>query len=240
VHEEVVQQLTDLNRGFYRGFAAPFAATRTRLQPGVRRALERIPRDADVLDLGCGTGELASALRHAGHTGGYIGIDASAELLAIARARHPSDAEHFLEVDLASPGWEGRVQGPFACITAFAVLHHIPSERLRSAVARSMGSLLAPGGSIILSVWNFNASARLRARIVPWQRVGLAEADVDPGDALLDWRQGGSGVRYVHAFGPDELDGLAASAGLTVVDRYDSDGEGGRLGHYQVWNRPSF
>lgn len=240
MREEVVRQLIDLNRGFYRGFAAPFAATRMRLQPGVLRAVELIPRDAGVLDLGCGTGELASALRHAGHTGGYTGIDASAELLAIARARHPSEADHFLEDDLVSPGWEARVPGPFDCVTAFAVLHHIPSERLRAAVARSMGKLLAPDGRVILSVWNFTASERLRARVVPWQRVGLTQADVDPGDALLDWRQGGSGVRYVHAFGPHELDALASSARLTVVDRYDSDGEGGRLGHYQVWRGPGF
>ncbi|MCL4367649.1 MAG: class I SAM-dependent methyltransferase [Actinobacteria bacterium] len=240
MREQVVQQLIDLNRGFYRGFAAPFAATRLRLQPGVRRAVELIPRDADVLDLGCGTGELASALRRAGHTGGYVGIDASAELLAIARSRHPTLADRFREDDLASPGWESRLVGPFARITAFAVLHHIPSERLRSEVARSIGELLTPGGMVILSVWNFNASERLRARVVPWPRVGLTPADVDPGDALIGWRQGGSGVRYVHAFGPHELDGLAASAGLTVVDRYDSDGEGGRLGHYQVWRDPDF
>lgn len=240
MREEVIQQLIDLNHRFYRGFASPFAATRRRLQPGVRRAVELIPEDADVLDLGCGTGEMASALRYAGHTGGYTGIDASPEILAIARARHPSEAEHFLEVDLVSTGWEARVLGPFACVTAFAVLHHIPSERLRAAVTQSIGRLLAPGGLVILSVWNFTTSERLLARVVPWQQVGLTQADIDPGDALLDWRQGGSGLRYVHAFGPHELDGLAASAGLTVVDRYDSDGEGRRLGHYQVWKGPSF
>lgn len=211
-----------------------------RLQPGVIRALELIPPDARVLDLGCGTGDFASALRHAGHTAGYTGIDASAELLAIARVRHPTLADRFRQDDLTSPEWEAHVVGPFDCVTAFAVLHHIPSERLRTEVVRSIGKLLAQRGTVILSVWNFNSSERLRARVIPWPRVGLTPADVDPGDALIDWRHGGFGVRYVHAFAPNELDGLASSAGLTVVDRYDSDGEGDRLGHYQVWRSPSF
>ena len=240
MREEVVRQLADLNRGFYRGFAAPFAATRMRLQPGVIRALELIPPDARVLDLGCGTGDLASALQRAGHTGDYTGLDASAELLAIARIRHPTLADRFREGDLIAPGWDARLEGSFDCITAFAVLHHIPSERLRAEVVKSLSKLLAPQGMVVLSVWDFNASERLRARLVPWPRVGLTPADVDPGDALIDWRLGGFGVRYVHAFGPLELDGLAGSAGLTVVDRYDSDGEGGRLGHYQVWRGPRF
>lgn len=240
MREEIARQLADLNRGFYRGFAVPFAATRRRLQPGVKRALDLIPPEARLLDLGCGTGDFASALQRAGHASAYTGIDSSADLLAIARRRHPTLADRFHRDDLIAPGWEARVGGPFERITAFAVLHHIPSERLRTEVVRGIGKLLAPGGIVILSVWNFTASRRLQARVVPWGHIGLTPSDVDPGDALIDWRQGGFGLRYVHAFEPHELEELASSAGLTVIDRYDSDGEGGRLGRYQVWRRPSF
>jgi hypothetical protein len=58
---------------------------------------------------------------------------------------------------------------------------------------------------------------------------------VDAGDYLLDWRQGGSGLRYVHHFDEAELSALAATTGFRVLETFYSDGEGGRLGLYQVW-----
>jgi hypothetical protein len=69
----------------------------------------------------------------------------------------------------------------------------------------------------------------------PWNTIGLSESDVDPGDYLLDWRQGGQGVRYVHHFSQAELEELAEAAGYEVIESYLSDGENGRLGLYQVW-----
>ncbi|HNT25279.1 MAG TPA: hypothetical protein PKM21_12980, partial [Anaerolineales bacterium] len=57
----------------------------------------------------------------------------------------------------------------------------------------------------------------------------------EPGDYLLDWRQGGRGLRYVHAFGPAELARLAEQTGFVSLESFYSDGEGGRLGLYQVW-----
>ena len=58
---------------------------------------------------------------------------------------------------------------------------------------------------------------------------------MDPGDYLLDWRSGGQGLRYVHHFSREELGALAAAYGFEVVETFESDGEGGRLGLYGVW-----
>jgi hypothetical protein len=60
---------------------------------------------------------------------------------------------------------------------------------------------------------------------------------MDPGDYLLDWRQGGRGLRYVHHFSPPELTSLAQMTGFKVVESFSSDGEGGNLGLYQVWQK---
>ncbi len=240
MRDEVVQRINEINREFYRGFAEAFAATRTKLQPGVRRALARIASDAAVLDLGCGTGDLAAALQRAGHRGPYTGLDASTEMLSIARLRHPNMASHYIQSDLTTDGWQDGLQGPFDCITAFAVLHHIPSVAHRISLARSVAQLLDQDGQVILSAWNFLSSPRWAKRHIPWEQVGLQDSDVEPGDILLDWREGGVGVRYVHAFELDELSALAAAAGLRVIDRYESDGRGGRLGHYEVWRHLHF
>ena len=67
--------------------------------------------------------------------------------------------------------------------------------------------------------------------------IGLSSEDIDPGDYLLDWRRGGHGFRYVHHFSQDELLSLAEKTGFKVVESYLSDGEGGNLGLYQVWEK---
>ncbi len=228
-------QLLRLNRQFYQTFATAFAETRGRLQPGVAHATRGLDPGARVLDMGCGHGELARALARQGHHGDYVGLDASDALLELARRENPHPAATFLPADLADPAWSQALQGPFDRIFAFAVLHHLPGERLRLRLLQQARALLAPRGKFTLSVWNFLASERLRARVVPWEQIGLEADQVERGDYLLDWRRGGRGLRYVHHFSETELRALAERAGFQVQQTYYSDGEGGRLGLYQVW-----
>jgi tRNA (uracil-5-)-methyltransferase TRM9 len=238
MRETVAQQLLELNREFYQSHGLSFAETRARLQPGVQAAVERVPTGARVLDVGCGHGMVARALGAQGHLGGYLGIDASSVLLDRARAATPDPAFAFRQVELADPRWTDGLPGPFDAILCFAVLHHLPGIQLRAAIAAGMRSLLGPTGSVELSVWNFLASARLRSRIQPWELVGLAPADVDPGDYLLDWRHGANGLRYVHAYDAGELTTLARDTGLVPDEARLSDGESGQLGMYQMWRQP--
>lgn len=233
----VAAQLLALNQKFYQTFAEPFSTTRARLQPGVQRLLAQIPTQTRVLDLGCGNGNLARALARRGHQGVYVGLDWSEDLLTRARAGQPDpDRFQFHQADLAADDWDGRLAGQtFDVALAFAVLHHLPGEALRLQLLARVRNLLAPGGRLMFSNWQFLNSPRLRQRIQPWEVIGLREADVDPGDYLLDWRRGGSGLRYVHHFDLEELTDLAAQAGFRVLETFHSDGEGGNLGLYQVW-----
>lgn len=214
------------------------------MQPGVRRILESLPGDADLLDLGCGNGELGRELRRRGHTGVYIGLDQSLELLLEAEKAplEPLRAT-FVQADLASPEWaenirwlgSSRVKFQPDVILAFAVLHHLPGEALRLQVLQEARSCLSSGGKFIHSEWQFLSSPRWRGRLQPWELIGLSADEVDPGDFLLDWRRGGYGLRYVHHFSEDELKGLAQGSGFQVNETFYSDGEGGKLGLYQVW-----
>ena len=248
MNEKTAHHLLDLNRQFYQTFALQFSATRQRLQPGVLQVLRRIPLTNHILDLGCGNGELARELARRGHSGRYIGLDFSSELLKHARLSNPSDFQgqdnlhgdqHFLPANLADPDWDrilaGAAAPPFDFILAFAVLHHLPGVELRRQVLRISHNLLANQGYFIHSEWQFLNSPRLVARLQPWSEAGVTAEDVDPGDYLLDWRRGGSGLRYVHFFSEDELNNLAAETGFQVVESFHSDGDGGELGLYQVW-----
>jgi hypothetical protein len=144
----------------------------------------------------------------------------------------------FREVDLSQLSVDSNqlsVEGDWSLVTSFATLHHIPSQEMRLDILRTVRKLLKDDGNFILSNWQFLNSAKLRARIQPWDRVGLDESDVDEGDYLLDWRSGGEGLRYAHQFSAEELSALAEQAGMRVVDSFLSDGEGGNLGLYQAW-----
>jgi SAM-dependent methyltransferase len=233
-------RLLQLNRDFYVRFGAAFSATRRRVQPGVGRFVDGLRGDEAILDLGCGNGELARSLTRAGHRGAYLGLDFSPPLLEEARRHSQGLHAGFLEADvtqLSVIGSQLRTAGGWDVAAAFAVLHHIPGEQLRAQILGRVRELLAEDGRFVLSNWQFLGSARLRQRLQPWAAAGLHEADVDPGDHLLDWRSGGQGLRYVHQFSEAELARLAHQAGMRVCDSYLSDGEGGKLSLYQVWTR---
>jgi tRNA (uracil-5-)-methyltransferase TRM9 len=237
VNPATVQKILDLNRQFYQTFAAQFSATRQRLQPGVLRLLPRLMEAQRILDLGCGNGALARQLAEDHYPGRYIGLDFSASLLDEIRKSPPKGLQAtFCQADLSDPGWTSAIQGqPFDAILAFAVLHHLPGEVLRRQILRQVHNLLAPEGIFLFSNWQFLSSERLRQRIQPWEKASLAEAEVDAGDYLLDWRNGGTGLRYVHHFHLAELTELARETSFTILETFYSDGENEQLSLYQVW-----
>lgn len=252
MQKAVVDRLLSINREFYQSFAEPFRATRGRLQPGVDHALESVDLAANTLDLGCAHGLLAESLMKRGFTGRYVGLDASQSLLDEVSDQLQPPQFRFGLADLSEPDWpesagalysKGMVMevgdssptSLFDWVFAFAILHHMPTGELRRSIAASIGTLLHAEAQVAVSVWDFLASPRLQDRIVPWGTVDLSEQDVDKGDYLVDWREGGSGMRYVHHFTSDELTDLAREVGFRVTEEYRTDGENSRLGLYQFW-----
>lgn len=231
-------RLIEINREFYTRFGDAFSATRHRIQPGVRRVLGRLKGDESILDLGCGNGELARELSKRGHRGSYLGVDFSLPLLQDAEVQPDGFPARFLQADLMQLPVVSRqlsVIGGWSLITAFAVLHHIPSSELRLDLLRTIWSSLADGGLFVHSGWQFLNSEKLKERIQDWSKVGLAAQDVDVNDYLLDWRSGGNGLRYVHHFDEKELDELAKASGFQILDMFYSDGATGNLSLYQIW-----
>lgn len=243
-------RLIELNREFYSRFGPSFSATRRRIQPGVRRVLGMLQGDESILDLGCGNAELARELAKRGQRGSYLGVDFSLPMLREAESLSGGFSAKFVEADLTSdniadviltaPGPHRATRsGLFDIVFCFAVLHHIPSAELRLELLRVVNQLIGPNGLFIHSNWQFLRNERLRARIQPWETASIARSAVDAGDYLLDWRNGGRGLRYVHHFDEKELDALAEASGFRVSDTFYSDGEGGRLGLYQIWKLAS-
>jgi len=204
---------------------------------GVLKVLERIPANASVLDLGCGNGKVALHLAQNEFKGSYLGADFSLGLLEWAEADISAGFQaKFLELDLTAPSWEDVLPSTrFDVILCFATYHHIPSQAYRVSLIKNIRKYLNDDGLFYLSTWQFNRSERLTKKVLPWDIVNISKEEVEEGDYLLDWQRGGSGIRYVHLYDDKELKELAAASGFKVIESFDSDGEGGNLGLYQVW-----
>ena len=236
---KVAQNLIELNHKFYQTFAESFSATRQRIQPGVMQILNMIPPTANILDLGCGNGNLAAELINEGFLGQYLGLDFSPELISIAAQQNLPKAQ-FKSADLTSSTWDASLpNAPFDMVLCFAMMHHLPGEPLRVEFLEKVEKLLVPEGRFVISNWQFLNSHKLRARIKPWETVGLKDSDVDPGDHLMDWRREGEGTRYVHQYTSGELHALATKTGFRVAGLFTSDGETGDLGLYMIWEKKS-
>jgi SAM-dependent methyltransferase len=248
MQSQIIQKLLDINYQFYQTFGGAFAATRRRVQPGIAKVLERIPASGFWLDLGCGSGALAQRWIREGRKGGYHGVDFSAVLLTearelVAEEEIPDDLDiSFTEADLLSSDWISFLpRKEYDGVFSFAAMHHIPGYTTRLKLAHAVRTLLPEGGLFIHSNWQFHHSPRLLARVQPWSKIEIDPQDVEEGDTLLDWRYAlpgqkeQVGYRYVHRFSGEEFERLANEAGFQIKEVFESDGEGGRLGIYQIW-----
>jgi ubiquinone/menaquinone biosynthesis C-methylase UbiE len=94
---------------------------------------------ARVLELGCGTGRIAARVLDGGPLG-YVGVDGSAGMLEVARARITDPRATFVHAELTDVGSFG---APFDLALIVLVLEHVVDlTRPFAAIARA----LRPGG----------------------------------------------------------------------------------------------
>lgn len=240
------QRLLALNKTFYTTVAEPFDATRLAASAGKSELVKRLPLETGctLVDIGCGNGRLAWLLEERGVPLAYVGVDANAQLLALAQEHTVglrSVRAHFVQADLAQPVWDALLPTPpggFDILACLATLHHLPGYDLRQQVMQRFAALVKPGGMVAISTWQFLTSPRFTAKLVDWAEVGVDAAQIEPGDALLPWHQGKYAVRYVHQIDLDEVRALAQSAGLCVESTYFADGKEGNLNCYALLRRP--
>jgi SAM-dependent methyltransferase len=106
--------------------------------------LARVPRGADILELGCGAGG-ATTQRLAAH-GRLIGVDISAEQLLRARERIP--AATFIHGDAATVEL---ADAGFDAVVSLYALNNLPREEL-GALFRHIRRWLRPGGLFLASL----------------------------------------------------------------------------------------
>ena len=153
-----------------------------------------VPQDATVLDVGCGTGRVTESLLALVPRGSVLAIDASEDMVALARARLGNRAQVWcqdvLDLDLAEP---------VDVVVSTATLHWVSDH---DRIWARLASALRPGGILEAQCGGEGNIARVRDVIENVARDAFPE--------LVGWSP------WVFA-GPGETDRRLRAAGFTTV-----------------------
>jgi SAM-dependent methyltransferase len=129
---------------------------------------ELLPMGGLVLDVGCGTGQLAAAIASNGYD--VFGVDLSASM--VARARSRGLAGTYAGVTTALPF----APDSFRLALTVATLHHLETPERVAATVSEMGRVVKPGGFVVL--WDHNPSN-------PYWPILMKRVPQDSGDERL-------------------------------------------------------
>jgi ubiquinone/menaquinone biosynthesis C-methylase UbiE len=115
--------------------------------------LERLPRGAKVLDLGCGAG--VPTTRSLAARFEVTGVDISARQIALARQNVPQAT--FIQADMTSLNL---APTSFDAVAAFYALIHVPREE-QAELLRDIASWLRPGGLLVAAMGTHATQADL-------------------------------------------------------------------------------
>jgi 2-polyprenyl-6-hydroxyphenyl methylase/3-demethylubiquinone-9 3-methyltransferase len=161
------------------------------------RVAKRFPSVAGVrlLDVGCGAGLAAESLARRGFD--VLGIDAAADLIAVARDHGGATGPAYrvaVAEDLVAEGTR------FQVVTALEVVEHVPDP---AAFIRALIALLEPGGVLVMSTLNRTRRSFLVAKLGAEYVLRMLPVGTH------DWRQ---------FITPAELAKLTRDAGARVTD----------------------
>jgi len=159
----------------------------------------RVPRGVHWLDVGCGTGSLASTICSHADPASVIGCDPAEPFIEFARGRSGDARLSFVAAGVESLP---RRPGGFGSVTSLLALNFFPDPE---AAIREMTSVAARHGTVSACVWDYGEGMGFLRTF--WD----AAAAVDPTARVLD-----EGNRFPVCH-PDSLSALFRSAKLADV-----------------------
>lgn len=158
------------------------------------RLVREIPEGADLLDVGCGTGQFIAQLALNGKPGVCFGVDAKRRRVQAARnlARRLKGVDARFERARMPEDWPA---GAFDAICMIDHLRHVQAAAQHSLFAAAVDRL-KPGG--ILLVKEIDADAGLAARLAAAWEFGMSGVapHLLPATRLRQWAQG-AGLKFV-------------------------------------------
>lgn len=219
--ENYAQQILKETQANYNRNAEDFSRARQEVWSETEFLVEDYLTSGDkVLDLGCGNGRYFELMKDKEIN--YFGVDNSEQLIEIAQERY-SD---YLDISPPSDRPQAEFQvgdclnlsfpsNYFTIAYSFAVLHHIPSQRLREKFVKEVQRVLKPDSFFIVAAWNVWNDSDKKKKIVKnnlLRKVGLSKL----GSNDIKTSYGGLDQVYLHCFKKEELVDLIEKAGFEV------------------------
>ena len=180
---------SDVAQTYDRSFASLCAGVAPEL-------LVRLPAGAAVLDVGCGSGHVATALLSAGHP--VAAVDPDPEMVALTRSRTGLEPTTGGLPDLPIADASADV------VVASFVLNHVDHPR---AAAAGLRRVMRPGGRVLATIWPGSPPPHGALWSAVLDAAGAVRPDLPRLAPELDFERS-----------PDGLSGLLAGAGLEPVD----------------------
>lgn len=193
--------------------------------------LGELAGDGATLELGVGTGRLAIPLARTGRK--VTGVDTSAAMLA---RLHAADADGRIETihgDMVTD----LPDGPFALVfVAYNTIFNLTADGSQQACFHAVATRLAPGGRFAVEAFVPDEPPRrgddVSVRTLAADRVVLSISRHDPSTQVAEGQfvelSEAAGVRLrpwsIRYTTPDQLDAMAAAAGLELEARHEDAG----------------
>jgi len=213
MNRNYAQKILEQTKQDYNLISGHFSSTRQFVSKDLEPLFDYTASGDKVLDAGCGNGRLYNIFKE--KNAAYFGIDNSVQLISIAKEKFPQ--ANFQVADVLKIPFPDKFFDKVYCI---AVLHHIPSGKLRLAALNELKRVLKPKGILILTVWN------LWQTRISWSQVYkniflrvVGRSRLDPKDIFVPWKDQNGQIlaqRYIHAFTKKEFRNLAEKSGFKI------------------------
>jgi SAM-dependent methyltransferase len=160
-----------------------------------------VPPGERWLDVGCGTGALASVILEVADPAEVVGIDPSPGYVTYARARVPDSRARF---DIGDARALPVPSAVFDAVVSGLVLNFVPDP---AAAVAEMARAVRPGGAVGVYLWDYAGGMELMRHF--WD----AAVTLDLSARELD-----EGRRFAAVCNPDALAGLFRGAGLREIE----------------------
>lgn len=235
--QATILKLNQINYDFYELEAESFSRTRQRAWTGWEKWWQivspTLPLKPKVVDIGCGNGRLQHFLAtHSQNSFKYLGLDASAALLKIAKNGPVQNNTRLVEVDMLGSQIDKYLpEDHYDLAAMFGVIHHVPGQNNRLQIAKKAWRSVKTGGWLAINFWQFGVDQKYLNKVIPWFEVGVNTKDLEEGDILLPW-QNSRHRRYCHYCLKREIDQLTTFPAVEERQTFLADGQSQRLNRY--------